>query len=258
MADVLTGAALITGGSAGIGAAFSRRLAAEGRDLVLVARDRQRLEDTAAQLRERYLVEVEVLPADLATDEGCAAVEARIAQAENPVETLINNAGIGIYRGFGNAPLVEEERLLDLNVRAVLRLTHAGVNAMRSRGRGEIINISSVAGFMPRGAAVTYAAAKAWVTSFTEGVALAVAGSGIRVSVICPGFTRTEIHARAAADMSHLSSWVWLEADRVVAEGLADVRAGKPLSIPSRRYRAIVLMTRLVPRPLLRRVMARR
>ena len=258
MPDVLTGAALITGGSAGIGAAFSRRLAAEGRDLVLVARDRQRLEDTAAQLRERYLVEVEVLPADLATDEGCAAVEARIAQAENPVETLINNAGIGIYRGFGNAPLVEEERLLDLNVRAVLRLTHAGVNAMRSRGRGEIINISSVAGFMPRGAAVTYAAAKAWVTSFTEGVALAVAGSGIRVSVICPGFTRTEIHARAAADMSHLSSWVWLEADRVVAEGLADVRAGKPLSIPSRRYRAIVLMTRLAPRPLLRRVMARR
>ncbi|MDQ1730150.1 MAG: uncharacterized protein QOK10_309 [Pseudonocardiales bacterium] len=256
--EALSGYALVTGASAGIGAAFSRRLAAEGRDLVLVARDVERLESTAAELRERYLVDVEVLPADLASDSGCQAVAARIGQQDKPVDTLVNNAGIGLYRGFGNAPLADEERLLDVNVRAVLRLTHAAVNAMRPRGRGEIINVSSVAGFTPRGAAVTYAAAKAWVTSFSEGIALSLAGSGVRVGAICPGFTHTEIHQRANTDMSHLPGWMWLTADRVVAEGLADLRAGKPVSIPSKRYKTIVLATRLAPRPLLRRVMARR
>ncbi|CAN5492595.1 SDR family oxidoreductase [soil metagenome] len=258
MTEPVGGYALVTGAYSGIGAAFSRRLAAEGRDLVLVARTTERLDEIAAQLRDRYLITVEVLTADLATDAGCAAVVARIGQVDKPIETLINNAGIGLYQGFGRAPLADEERLLDVNVRAVLRLTHAAVNAMRPRGRGEIVNISSVAGFMPRGAAVTYAAAKAWVTSFSEGVALSLAGSGVSVSAICPGFTHTEIHQRADTDMSHLPKWMWLEADLVVAQGLADARAGKPVSIPSRRYKAIVLLTRLAPRPLLRRVMASR
>lgn len=254
----LTGVALVTGASSGIGAAFGRRLAAEGRNLVIVARDVERLEATAAELRDRYLVDVEVLPADLATDAGCAAVMARIADSSSPVDTLINNAGIGLYRGFGNASLDEEERLLDLNVRAVLRLTHAAVAAMRPRDRGEIVNISSVAGFMPRGAAVTYAASKAWVTSFTEGVALTLRGTDVRVGVICPGFTRTEVHERAGTDMGHLPSWLWLAADAVVAEGLAELRGGKPLSVPTTRYKALVQLARYAPRPLLRRVMARR
>jgi uncharacterized protein len=257
-ANPLSGYALVTGASAGLGAAFSRRLAAEGRNLILVARDVQRLEAAAAELRDRYLIEVEVLAADLGTDDGCALVAARLAEANKPVETLINNAGIGLYKGFAKASLADEEHLLDVNVRAVLRLTHAAVTAMRPRGRGEIINISSVASFVPRGAAVSYAASKAWVTSFTEGVALAQSGTGLQVGVICPGFMHTEIHQRAGTDMSHLPSWMWLEADLVVAEGLAEIRAGKIVSIPSKRYKAIVLATRLVPRPLLRRVMARR
>jgi short-subunit dehydrogenase len=254
----LDGYALVTGASSGIGAAFARRLAAEGRDLVLVARDADRLGRSAAELRDRYPIEVEVLPADLGTDAGCEAVAARLAQDEHPVDTLINNAGIGLYQGFGKAPLADEERLLNVNVRAVLRLTHAAVGAMRRRARGEIVNISSVASFMPRGRAVTYAASKAWVTSFTEGVALTLQGTPVRASVICPGFTRTEIHERAQADFSHLPSWMWLNVDRVVADGLADVRAGKPVSIPTRRYKAIVQLVRFVPRPLLRRAMARR
>jgi short-subunit dehydrogenase len=258
MTDPLTGFALVTGASAGIGAAFSRRLAAEGRSLVLVARQVDRLEAAASELRERYLIEVEVLPADLATDAGCGTVEARLSQHDKPIETLINNAGIGLYQGFGKASLADEERLLDINVRAVLRLTHAAVTAMRPRGRGEIVNVSSVAGFMPRGAAVTYAASKAWVTSFSEGTALAMAGSGVRVAAICPGFTHTELHDRAQRDMSQLPSWAWLDADRVVAEGLADVRRGEPLSIPSRRYKALVLATRFAPRRVLRRVLAHR
>jgi short-subunit dehydrogenase len=254
----LAGYALVTGASAGIGAAFARRLAAEERDLVLVARDRERLEILAADLRQRYPISVEVLAADLSTDAGCAAVTQRLAARDRPVDTLINNAGMGMYALFGRASLVDEERVLDLNVRSVLRLTHAAVGAMTERGRGEIINISSVAGFLPRGAAATYAASKAWVTAFTEGVSLTVAGTGVRVGAICPGFTHTELHQRANTDMSHLPRWMWLDADRVVAEGLADLRAGRPISIPSRRYRAIVLAARLAPRPLLRRVMASR
>ncbi|MEO6703477.1 MAG: SDR family NAD(P)-dependent oxidoreductase [Jatrophihabitantaceae bacterium] len=254
----LTGYALVTGATAGLGASFVRRLAAEGRDLILVARDVERLQASAADLRERYPIAVEVLPADLGTEAGCATVAERISQADNPVDTLINNAGIGLYQAFGKAPLADELRMLDVNVRAVLTLTHAAVVAMKGRGRGEIINISSVAGFLPRGAAATYAAGKAWVTSFTEGVALLLAGSGVRITAICPGFTRTEFHQRASADMSNTPSLLWLNADRVVAEGLADARAGKVVSVPSKRYRAIVRLVKLLPRPLVAKAMAKR
>lgn len=254
----LTGFALITGATAGLGASFARRFAAEGRDLVLVARDTERLESSAADLRSRYPIEVEVLAADLSTEDGRTAVGARIGSADRPVDSLINNAGFGLYSAFGKAPLAEEERLLDVNVRAVLALTHAAVNAMRPRGHGEIINISSVAGFVPRGAATTYAAGKAWVTAFTEGVASLLAGSGVRATAVCPGFTHTEFHSRADADMSSTPSWMWLDADRVVADGLADARAGKVVSVPSRRYRAILVLVKLLPRSAVRRAVARR
>jgi short-subunit dehydrogenase len=254
----LDGYALVTGATAGIGASFTRRLAAEGRNLILVARDEQRLEQSATELRGRFPIEVEVLAADLSTDEGCEQVTARIAQDDKPVDTLINNAGFGLYQAFGNAPLADEERLLDLNVRSVLRLTHAAVTAMKPRGRGEIINVSSVAGFLPRGAAATYAAGKAWVTSFSEGVSLLLKGSGVTVTALCPGFTHTEFHERAKADMSNTPAWMWLEADRVVAEGLADARAGRPLSIPSKRYKAIVGLVKLLPRAVVGKAMSRR
>jgi len=257
-AQQLPGYALVTGATAGLGAAFARRLAAEGRNLVLVARTVDRLESTAAELRDRFGIEVEVLAADLSTEQGCATVAARVCQSGEPVDTLINNAGIGLYRAFGEAPLADEQRLLDLNVRSVLTLTHAAVGAMRARGRGEIINVSSVAGFVPRGAAATYAAGKAWVTSFSEGVSLLLAGSGVRVAAICPGFTHTEFHSRAKADMSSTPSWMWLDADRVVAEGLADVRAGVVISVPSKRYKGLLLLIKLLPRSVVRKVMSRR
>lgn len=246
--------ALITGGSAGLGAEFARQLAAVGHDLVLVARDEQRLQEFAGSLN----CEVEVLPADLATDDGRDRVAERIAAATRPIDLLVNNAGIGTYQRFGRAPLDAEERQLDLNVRAVLRLSHAAVRAMAERGRGRILNVSSVAGFVPRGGNATYSASKAWVTMFSEALAIQLAGTGVTVTAVCPGFTHTEFHERANADMSHVPNGMWLDAADVVREGLADTFAGKPLSVPSRRYKALVGTARALPRPVLRAVMARR
>jgi short-subunit dehydrogenase len=257
-AQPLTGYALVTGATAGLGACFARRLAAEGRDLVLVARTVQRLDELAADLRHRYPIDVEVLPADLSTADGCAAVAERIGQADKPIDTLINNAGLGLYRPFGEASLADELGMLDLNVRAVLQLSHAAVAAMRPRGRGEIVNVSSVAGFVPRGSVATYAAGKAWVTAFSEGLSLLLADAGVRVTAICPGFTHTEFHSRAEADMTSIPAWMWLEADRVVAEGLADARAGRPVSVPGKRYRALLVPVKLLPRSVIRRVLVHR
>ncbi|HEX2903947.1 MAG TPA: SDR family oxidoreductase [Jatrophihabitans sp.] len=254
----MPGYVLVTGASAGLGTAFVRRFAAEERNLVLVARDVAQLDALAAELRERFPIDVEVLAADLTTEAGCAAVVARLESTDRPVDVLVNNAGLGIYQSFDRSELADELGMLDLNVRAVLVLTHAAVRAMTARGAGQIINVSSVAGFLPRGAAATYAASKSWVTSFTRGISLLLRGTGVSISAICPGFTHTEFHARANADMGNTPSWMWLQADRVVADGLADVRAGKVVSVPSRRYKFIVGLVRFTPQPILNRIMARR
>jgi short-subunit dehydrogenase len=249
--------ALVTGSSSGLGAEFARQLAARGYDLVLVARDAARLEQSATALRAMSRA-VEVLPADLATDEGCAVVSARLTDPARPIDVLVNNAGIGLYRRFGQAELADEERQLDVNVRAVLRLSHAAVRAMTARGSGHLINVSSVAGFVPRRGNATYAAGKAWVTLFTEALAVQLAGTGVRATAVCPGFTRTEFHDRAGVRMSHVPERMWLAAPDVVREGLADAFAGVPVSVPSWRYKILVTAARLVPRPVLRAVMARR
>ncbi len=250
--------ALVTGATAGLGAEFARQLAADGDDLVLVARDSARLDAVAAELSQRYGRQVEVIAADLTTDAGCAAVAARIADVEHPIDVLVNNAGLGTYRRFGDLELADEERQLDLNVRAVLRLSHAAVRVMTARRRGRIINVSSVSAFVPRGGNATYAASKAWVTLFSEALSVQLTGSGVTVTAICPGFTRTEFHERAQAEMSHVPQRLWLDVESVVAEGLADAARGKPVSVPSRRYKALVGAARSIPRPLLRRIMAAR
>lgn len=250
--------ALVTGATAGLGAEFAQQLAERGYDLVIVARTADRLAQTRDALVKQHGVGVEVIAADLSTDAGCAAVTARFADPARPVEVLVNNAGLGMYQSFGDAPLLDEERQLDLNVRAVLRLTHAALGPMRTSGHGHIINVSSVAGFVPRGSNATYSASKAWVTMFSEGLAVQLRDTGIVVTAVCPGFTRTEFHDRADADMSHVPRRMWLDAADVVREGLADAFAGKVVSVPSRQYRAAVLGVRLTPRPLLRAIMARR
>ncbi len=248
--------ALVTGASAGLGAEFARQLAAAGYDLVLVARDAERLQATRDSLRDARGVAVDVLPADLTTDDGCGAVASRLAQGD--LDLLVNNAGVGAYQAFGTAELEREEFQLDLNVRAVLRLTHAAVRAMTARGSGRVLNVSSVAGFVPRGGNATYSASKAWVTMFSEALAVQLRGTGVSVTAVCPGFTHTEFHERAQADMTHVPARMWLEAADVVREGLADTFADKALSVPSRRYKALVGAARTIPRPVLRAVMARR
>ena len=244
--------ALVTGATAGIGAQFAVQLAARGHDLVLVARDAGRLEQLAEQLRGT--VDVEVLPADLASDEGCGRVEWRLGEG---VDLLVNNAGLGNPGVFHELTRESEEHLLRLNVRAVMRLTHAALPPMVARGSGRVLNVSSVAGFAPGARSASYSASKAWVTSFSESLHLQYGPRGVTVTALCPGLTRTEFHARAGMDVSSVPRPLWLAADRVVRAALDDLDAGKPLSVPGLQYKVLVAAARVVPSGLRRRMLRR-
>lgn len=243
--------ALITGATAGLGAAFARRLAADAYSLVLVARDESRLARFADQLKLRYGVGVEVLPADLATEDGLAAVEARLGDG---VDLLVNNAGFGHPGRFPEVPVADEVRMLKLHCEAVLRLTLAALPSMRRRGRGAIVNVASVAAFFPRG---TYSASKAWVVNFSESANADVGNPRIRIMALCPGFVRTEFHQRAAMDTSGIPGFLWLKADDVVRAAMRDLALGKSVSVPDPRYKAIVAVGRYVPRSVQAMVSAR-
>ncbi|GAA3539764.1 SDR family oxidoreductase [Nonomuraea rosea] len=242
--------ALITGATSGLGAAFARRLAADAFSLVLVSRDALRLAQTADQLKLRYGVDVEVLPADLTTDEGLARVESRL---HDGVDLLVNNAGFGHPGSFPDVPVEQELRMLKLHCEAVLRLTLAALPGMRERDRGAVVNVASVAAFFAHN---TYSASKAWVVNFSEAAAAKVGNPRIKVMALCPGFVRTEFHQRASMDSSGIPGFLWLKADNVVRAAMRDLALGKPVSVPDLRYKAIVAVGRLVPRGLQSRVSA--
>ncbi|MFE3327761.1 SDR family NAD(P)-dependent oxidoreductase [Streptomyces sp. NPDC059176] len=240
--------ALITGATAGIGAAFARRLATDGHDLVLVARDTKRLKEQATELHDQHGIEAEVLAADLAEETGIAAVETRLTDTRHPVDLLVNNAGFGNKGRFLEVSMADELRMLKVHCEAVLRLTSAAAGAMRGRGRGGVVNVASVAAFVPRG---TYGASKAWVVQFTQGAARDLAGTGVRLMALCPGFVRTEFHERAGMGTDNIPGWMWLDADKLVSTALADLARGKTLSVPDPRYKALMGVVKLAPRGLL-------
>ncbi|MCM1970295.1 MULTISPECIES: SDR family oxidoreductase [Streptomyces] len=246
--------ALITGSTAGIGAAFARRLAADGHNLVLVARDTKRLREQATELHDRHGIEAEVLTADLATDQGIETAAARLADRRDPIDLLINNAGFGNKGRYLDVSMDDELKMIKVHCEAVLRLTSAAAGAMRERGRGGIVNVASVAAFVPRG---TYGASKAWVVQFTQGAARDLAGSGVRLMALCPGFVRTEFHERAGMGTDNIPGWMWLDADKLVASGLADLARGKTVSIPDARYKVLMGVTKVVPRGMLGAVTSR-
>ncbi|MEV0737131.1 SDR family oxidoreductase [Streptomyces sp. NPDC050549] len=240
--------ALITGSTAGIGAAFARRLAADGHNLVLVARNTERLGEQATELHDRHGIEAEVLTADLATDEGIETVAARLADRKNPVDLLVNNAGFGNKGRYLDVPMADELKMLKVHCEAVLRLTSAATEGMRERGRGGVVNVASVAAFVPRG---TYGASKAWVVQFTQGAAKDLAGTGVRLMALAPGFVRTEFHERAGMGTDNIPNWMWLDADKLVAAALSDLARGKSLSIPDPRYKALMGLVKITPQAVL-------
>ncbi|WP_369196009.1 SDR family NAD(P)-dependent oxidoreductase [Streptomyces djakartensis] len=246
--------ALITGSTAGIGAAFARRLAADGHNLVLVARDTKRLREQATELHDRHGIEAEVLTADLAEDKGIDTVADRLRDRKSPVDLLVNNAGFANKGRFLEVSVADELRMLKVHCEAVLRLTAAATEAMRERGRGGVVNVASVAAFVPRG---TYGASKAWVVQFTQGAARDLGGSGVRLMALCPGFVRTEFHERAGMGTDNIPGWMWLDADKLVAAALQDLARGKTLSIPDPRYKALMGAAKLVPRGMLGAVSSR-
>ncbi|QVQ51649.1 SDR family NAD(P)-dependent oxidoreductase [Spiractinospora alimapuensis] len=246
--------ALITGGTAGIGLVFARHLARQGYDLVLVARDRERLEETARDLGSTHGRSVEVLTADLSDLGDVERVAARIADVDSPIELLVNNAGFGIHAPLTGEDLTPHTRALDVMARSVLLLGGAAGRAMAARGGGMIINVSSTAGFMALGG---YSAIKAWVTAYSESLSVELRGSGVRVTALCPGWVRTEFHERAGINTESIPAKLWIDADLVVATALRDVRRGAVVSIPSWRFRFLMWCVRHLPRRAVRAISAK-
>lgn len=242
--------ALVTGASAGIGEAFARRLASEGSGLVLVARRRDRLEALAQELGDRHKVSVEVLAEDLATGEGVAAVEQRIAAGD--VDLLINNAGFGSVGAFNTLPLAREMEQIQLNVVALSWLTHAALNAMSPKGRGGVINIASMAGYQPLPYQATYAATKAYVLHFSEAVHEEAKRFGVTVTAVCPGPVPTEFQEVAGIPMERMRGLPTQQPEEVARVSLDQHRAGRAICIPDVRNQFLASTVRLAPRFLVR------
>ncbi len=246
--------AVVTGATAGIGLAFARTLADRGYHLVLVARNAKRLGAVGAALPSPGRPHL-VLPADLTTTAGCRLVEQRVTNDAEPVDLLVNSAGIAASRPFLESTIEEEESVLDLNVRAPLRLTKAALPGMLARGSGGVLNVASVAALGPAWLASTYPPSKAWILAFTESVGHSEGirrRSGVRMTAVLPGYTRTEFHQRAGIPTANIPNWMWLDADRVAVTALRDLHRGRVVSIPSARYRLAGWALRHLPRPLVR------
>jgi len=235
---------LVTGATAGLGAAFARQLAARGSDLVLVARDEARLEASASELRERYGVEIAVHRADLGQPDDLDGVALLLKSAETPIDLVVNNAGFGLHAKLANPDLRLQRNAMDVMCWAVLVLSGAAAGAMRDRGVGRIINVSSLASWTTSG---NYSAIKAWVRSYSQGLANELHGTGVTVTAACPGWVRTEFHQRAGIRTSAIPDWVWADPEPVVERILRDAERGKVVTVPAARWQIAQIALKLAP-----------
>src|SRR5215210_267149 len=249
--------AIVTGASAGTGRVFCERLASREYDLLVVARDGNRLEALKRELEERYRIQVEVFPADLTIDTDVSLLIARITQSPQ-LALLVNNAGFGTRGPLINTSPARQEAMLRLHTMAPMRLSQAALPVLLNKGRGAIINVSSVASFLFSAENVNYCATKAYLTNFSEGLAAELAGTGVRVQALCPGFFRSEFHQRMDADMSDIPGWMWMSAERVVDTSLASLeRGGAVVCVPGLRYKLLVMLLRFTPHWIIARVTRR-
>ena len=239
--------ALITGATSGIGKAYAQELASRGMDLVIVARNLERLVTLAGQLNLDFGIHVEVLQADLSKREGTDEVAFRAAGDD--IDLVINNAGFGLKQEFIGGDLLAEQQLLDVLVTAVMRITHAALPGMVARDQGGVINVSSMAGWLASG---TYSAAKSWVTTYSESLSTQLKDSNVNVMAVCPGFTRTDFFSRAEMNETTVPEWMWLDASQVVKESLTDFAGGNAVSVPGFHYKSLGLVAQYLPRPLVR------
>mgnify|MGYP006283586875 CR=1 FL=1 len=238
--------ALVTGATVGIGQTFTEKLAAQGYNIVLTARNTEMLHTAAQRLEETYKVKTVVIPADLSTQSD--VVEKYIK--EHQIDFLVNNAGFGLNQAFSRTTVEDEQRMLDVLVSAPMRLTHAVLPQMRERRSGTIINVASVAAFIAGG---HYSAAKSYVVVLSESLAVEAGRYGVKVSVLCPGFTHTEFHQRAGMKMGGLPKFMWLSSDHVVSQGLRDAEKGLVISVPGWQYKVLIAIIKIIPRHLVRR-----
>lgn len=241
--------ALVTGATVGIGESFTRLLAHNGYNIILVARDGARLQERAQSLESAFGIETIVIQADLATDTGCQAVEDFITS--NHIDVLINNAGFGLNKAFTLSQLDAEQQMLDVLVRTPMRLMHVALPGMKERNKGVIINVSSVAGWIAGG---TYSASKSYLTVLSESLHTELSSTNVKVSALCPGFTRTEFHQRGGMSMKGLPAFMWLNSDKLVATAWKDALAGKAVSVPGWQYQLLTFVMRSTPRSLVRKI----
>ena len=249
----MTATSLITGASAGIGTAFATQLAARGDGVVLVARDGDRLEALAKELGSRHGVNTEVIVADLTDPAQLGTIEARLTDRDRPVDVLVNNAGFGTNGRLHELDRDTETREVNLNVVALVRLTHAALGPMVERGSGAVLNVSSLAGGQPTPGNATYGATKAFVTSFTQSVHEELRGTGVKVTVVCPGFTRTEFQVRAGIDSTKVPGFLWQSAEEVAAGALDALESNRAVYVPGTLNRVTAGVVSMLPDALTRR-----
>ena len=241
--------ALVTGAPSGIGESFTRLLASHNYNVVLVARDLPRLQERAAALEAKFGITTYVIQADLATDDGCLRIEKYIQ--DNQIDVLINNAGFGTNKAFTMSTLDIEQQLLDVLVRTPMRLMHVALPPMKQRNNGIIINVSSVAGYIAGG---TYSASKSYLTVLSESLNTELSATNVKISALCPGFTRTEFHQRGKMSMKGLPNFLWLNADRLVEQSWRHALKGKAVSVPGWQYKLLVFVVHTVPRSIVRKI----